>query len=156
MDANEFRLRGREMVDYIADYMENLHERRVLPEVQPGYLRELLPNKAPHCGEKWTDIWKDVEKAIMIGVRLNVQYYFPYNLHVRLSLIAYILCITFENSAVSKAIKTASSLIRPPHSSPCPSSNARQRSHVLAPEPSCSFVTLPDVTARYISSSIYT
>lgn len=68
MDANEFRKRGREMVDYIADYMENIHERRVLPEVQPGYLRELLPNKAPNRGENWTDIWKDVENAIMIGV----------------------------------------------------------------------------------------
>ena len=44
MDSSEFRKRGKEMVDYIADYMENINLRRVLPEVQPGYLRDLLPN----------------------------------------------------------------------------------------------------------------
>jgi hypothetical protein len=35
------------MVDYIADYLENIRDRRVFPDVQPGYLRELLPDHAP-------------------------------------------------------------------------------------------------------------
>ena len=69
MDAAEFRKRGKEMVDYIADYMENIHTRRVLPEVQPGYLREMLPNKAPQRAEHWKDVMRDVDKAIMPGVR---------------------------------------------------------------------------------------
>ena len=68
MDANDFRKRGKQMVDYIADYMETVHERRVLPEVQPGYLRDMLPSKAPVRGEEWTSIMKDVERAIMPGV----------------------------------------------------------------------------------------
>ena len=68
MDAREFRKRGKEMVDYIADYMENIDSRRVLPEVQPGYLREVLPNCAPSKPENWTHIMKDVERAIMPGV----------------------------------------------------------------------------------------
>ena len=38
---------GKEMVDYIADYLENIRDRRVFPDVQPGYLRELLPDHAP-------------------------------------------------------------------------------------------------------------
>ncbi len=40
-------LTGKEMVDYIADYLENIRDRRVFPDVQPGYLRELLPDHAP-------------------------------------------------------------------------------------------------------------
>lgn len=39
MDANDFRKYGREMVDYIADYLENIRERPVVHRVQPGYLK---------------------------------------------------------------------------------------------------------------------
>lgn len=56
------------MVDYIADYLENIRDRRVYPSVQPGYLHKRLPNEAPHTGEKWDDIIKDVDEHIMPGV----------------------------------------------------------------------------------------
>lgn len=69
MDASEFRKRGKEMVDYIADYMENIESRRVLPEVSPGYLRSMLPSSAPAKSEAWPDIMNDVERAIMPGVK---------------------------------------------------------------------------------------
>ena len=59
MDSAEFRQRGREMVDYIVEYMETLGERRVTPSVQPGYLREMIPKNAPH-----------EESKIMPGVRI--------------------------------------------------------------------------------------
>ena len=36
MDAAEFRKRGKEMVDYVADYLENIRDRRPLADVQPG------------------------------------------------------------------------------------------------------------------------
>jgi aromatic-L-amino-acid decarboxylase len=68
MDDAEFRRRGKEMIDYIADYLLNLSDRRVTPEVEPGYLRPMLPKYAPENGEKWEDIMKDVEKAIMPGI----------------------------------------------------------------------------------------
>lgn len=68
MDSTEFRQRGREMVDYIAEYMESVGERRVTPDVEPGYLRDLIPKKAPHDGEGWADIMSDVETKIMPGV----------------------------------------------------------------------------------------
>ena len=45
-----------------------VERRRVLPEVQPGYLRDMLPNCAPTHAEHWTDIMADVEHAIMPGV----------------------------------------------------------------------------------------
>ena len=71
MDAEEFRKRGREMVDYIADYMTNIRSRHVTPDVEPGYLRQLLPEVAPNKGEDWTDIMADVERAIMPGVSVT-------------------------------------------------------------------------------------
>ena len=60
--------KGKETVDYIADYLENIRTRRVFPDVTPGYIRELLPAEAPVRGEKWEDIFKDVERVIMPGV----------------------------------------------------------------------------------------
>ncbi|KAH3887330.1 aromatic-L-amino-acid decarboxylase-like [Dreissena polymorpha] len=68
MDVNEFRKYGREMVDYIADYIENIRERTVVHGVQPGYMKELLPDEAPQKGENFSDIMKDIEKIIMPGI----------------------------------------------------------------------------------------
>ena len=56
------------MVDYIADYLENIRERRVFPDVVPGYMREVVPSEAPAKGEKWDDIFGDMERVIMPGV----------------------------------------------------------------------------------------
>ncbi|XP_035866274.1 aromatic-L-amino-acid decarboxylase isoform X2 [Phyllostomus discolor] len=68
MDASEFRRRGREMVDYIADYLEGVEGRQVFPDVQPGYLRPLIPSCAPQEPDTFEDIMKDVERVIMPGV----------------------------------------------------------------------------------------
>lgn len=43
MNGKEFRVRGKQMVDYIVEYMDTLEKRRVTPSVEPGYLRHLLP-----------------------------------------------------------------------------------------------------------------
>jgi glutamate/tyrosine decarboxylase-like PLP-dependent enzyme len=40
----------------------------VTPEVEPGYLRPMLPKNAPEKGEKWEAIMQDVEQAIMPGI----------------------------------------------------------------------------------------
>ncbi|XP_017839387.1 histidine decarboxylase isoform X3 [Drosophila busckii] len=68
MDFKEYRQRGKEMVDYIADYLENIRERRVFPDVSPGYMQQLLPESAPVEGEPWPKIFGDVERIIMSGV----------------------------------------------------------------------------------------
>ena len=75
MDAETFRVRGKQMVDYIANYLLTIGERRVLPEVQPGYLRDMLPNIAPSSGEDWQSIMNDVEHAIMPGVGRFTTYW---------------------------------------------------------------------------------
>lgn len=68
MNAAEFRKRGREMVDYIANYLEQIESRQVFPDVEPGYLRPMIPDSAPEEGETYEDIMKDVERVIMPGV----------------------------------------------------------------------------------------
>lgn len=68
MDTAEFRLRGKEMVDLIADYLEKIEQRPVYPNVEPGYLRPLIPSEAPVDPDNYEDIIKDVERVIMPGV----------------------------------------------------------------------------------------
>ncbi|XP_077510425.1 aromatic-L-amino-acid decarboxylase-like [Amblyomma americanum] len=68
MDSVEFRQRGQEMVEYIARYMETIAERRVTPQCEPGYLKEMLPDRAPDQPENWDSIMADVERYIMPGV----------------------------------------------------------------------------------------
>ncbi len=43
--------------------------RRVLPTVEPGYLRGLIPEQAPEQGEAWQNIFQDIERVIMPGVK---------------------------------------------------------------------------------------
>ena len=60
---------GKEMVDFIAEYLKTIRTRRVFPDVSPGYMRTLVPEAAPQEGEKWDDIFRDIERVIMPGVR---------------------------------------------------------------------------------------
>ena len=71
MDAEEFRKYGRKMVDYIADYLENIRERDVVHKVTPGYLKKLLPSEAPENPEDFEEVFKDIEKFIMPGVSFH-------------------------------------------------------------------------------------
>ncbi|OZC05138.1 pyridoxal-dependent decarboxylase domain protein [Onchocerca flexuosa] len=68
MDTSEFRKFGKEVVDYIADYIENIQKRRVVPSIEPGYLRDLLPGVAPQHAESFKDVINDFDKYIMPGV----------------------------------------------------------------------------------------
>ncbi|XP_031827345.1 histidine decarboxylase isoform X2 [Nomia melanderi] len=81
MNLEEYRKHGKEMVDYIADYLANIRSRRVYPAVSPGYLRNILPSSAPVNGEPWDDIFADIEKCIMPGVTHwqspHMHAYFP-------------------------------------------------------------------------------
>ncbi|XP_009882088.1 PREDICTED: aromatic-L-amino-acid decarboxylase isoform X3 [Charadrius vociferus] len=79
MDAAEFRKRGKEMVDYVADYLEKIDKRQVFPDVEPGYLRPLIPDCAPQDPESFEDVFKDIEKIIMPGVtHWHSPYFFAY------------------------------------------------------------------------------
>ncbi|PAA87139.1 hypothetical protein BOX15_Mlig023106g2 [Macrostomum lignano] len=81
MDTATFRRVGKQMVDYVADYLENIGDRPVLPNVQPGYLRDLLPGAAPERPEDFEKVMEDVESKIMPGIthwnHPNFHAYYP-------------------------------------------------------------------------------
>ena len=68
MDSDAFRLCGKEMIDYVANFLDNIETRPVLPSVKPGYLKELIPTEAPAKPDKWEDLVKDIQRVIMPGV----------------------------------------------------------------------------------------
>lgn len=48
----EFRFYGKEMVDYLCDYMENLSDKPVNTAVEPGYLMPLLAGELRYWKSK--------------------------------------------------------------------------------------------------------
>jgi aromatic-L-amino-acid/L-tryptophan decarboxylase len=65
MNSEEFRRHGHQVVDWIADYLENVRNYRVLPDVQPGELTDELPNAGPDFGESMETILEDFERQIV-------------------------------------------------------------------------------------------
>ncbi len=68
MPVNEFRKHGHELIDFIADYMENVEDKPVLAQIQPGDVKSKLPKVPPEKGEKIESIFEDVSKIIMPGM----------------------------------------------------------------------------------------
>ncbi|CAN1149832.1 Tyrosine decarboxylase [Linum perenne] len=68
LNPEELRRQGHMMVDFIADYYKNIEQYPVLSQVEPGYLRRLLPESAPYTGEPIDDIISDIQKHIIPGI----------------------------------------------------------------------------------------
>ncbi|KAI9778824.1 MAG: hypothetical protein M1835_004835 [Candelina submexicana] len=68
MDSDQFRKAAHSAIDEIIDYYDTIEKRRVVSNVEPGYLQKLLPDRPPETGEKWEDIQKDIESKIMPGL----------------------------------------------------------------------------------------
>ncbi|CAN6567924.1 hypothetical protein C1H46_023035 [Malus baccata] len=68
LDPVEFRRQGHMMVDFIADYYQNIEKYPVLSQVEPGYLRKCLPESAPDNPEPIESILQDVQKHIVPGL----------------------------------------------------------------------------------------
>ncbi len=73
MSTDEFRRRGKEMVDWIADYIDRLNgpgtERPpVMAQVEPGQVYRSLPVHPPSEGEPWEAIAADIDRLVMPGV----------------------------------------------------------------------------------------
>ncbi|CAH8668406.1 unnamed protein product [Heterobilharzia americana] len=67
MDPHNFAYWGRQMIDFITCYLKNIRKYPVIPDVEPGYLRQLLPEEPPEEPEPWSNIFDDVEKYILPG-----------------------------------------------------------------------------------------
>ena len=79
MTAAEFRKYGREVVDWIADYYEWVESGSVLPQVEPGDIRAMLPKDPPAVGEDFADIDRIVMPGITHWQSPNFFAYFPSN-----------------------------------------------------------------------------
>ncbi len=83
MSPEEFRKYGREVVDWIADYYEQIETFPVLSKVKPGEIRANLPAQPPVHGEPIESMLQDVSKIILPGLTHwqspNFFAYFPAN-----------------------------------------------------------------------------
>lgn len=83
MSSSRFREEGKKMIDWIADYYDNIANYPVLSQVQPGEIIGQLPESPPQKGESVEAMMKDVEKIIMPGITHwqspNFFGYFPSN-----------------------------------------------------------------------------
>ncbi|PIO68145.1 pyridoxal-dependent decarboxylase domain protein [Teladorsagia circumcincta] len=75
MNSEEFRIHGKEMVDFVADFWDGLRQRQPLPDVKPGYISEFVPKHPLTEPEEWETIFKDLEPAVMRG---NTYWHHPH------------------------------------------------------------------------------
>ncbi len=67
MTPKQFREYGRAVVDWIADYYEQVESLPVLSQVQPGQIRAALPAEPPEQGEKFEAILAGYEPGDFAG-----------------------------------------------------------------------------------------
>jgi aromatic-L-amino-acid decarboxylase len=68
MTPDEFRRHGHEVVDWVADYWSNLEHQRVTPDVRPGDIAALLPDKPPEAGEEFAAMLADLDRVVTPGL----------------------------------------------------------------------------------------
>jgi len=83
MDSNEFRHYAHQLVDWMADYLENIEKLPVKAITQPGEIYRKLPEQAPQDGENMAAIFQDFLDIILPGMTHwqspNFFAYFPAN-----------------------------------------------------------------------------
>jgi aromatic-L-amino-acid decarboxylase len=83
MTPEEFRTRGHQLVDWIADYRSNLTKFPVMAQTAPGEIRAQLPSAPPESAESFDLIFSDLERIILPGLshwqNPNFFGYFPSN-----------------------------------------------------------------------------
>src|SRR5882672_1356164 len=79
MPAEEFRQYGYQLIDWIADFLSNVDNLPVFPNVEPGDIAGKLPNAPPLKGEAMDEILADLDRVIMPGmVHWNHPRFFAY------------------------------------------------------------------------------
>lgn len=83
MTPDQFRKYGKEIIDWIADYYENIEKFPVLSQINPGDIKNQLPGTPPTEGQPFDQIMGDVNEIIMPGITHwqspNFYAYFPSN-----------------------------------------------------------------------------
>ena len=68
MTPGEFRTEGKKIIDWIADYYENIEKYPVLSQVKPGEIKSSLPQGPPQKGETLDELMRDINEKIMPGI----------------------------------------------------------------------------------------
>ncbi|RIJ50589.1 aspartate aminotransferase family protein [Maribellus luteus] len=83
MTPGQFREEGKKIIDWIADYYENIEKYPVLSQVKPGEILSSLPENPPLHGEPMSAMMKDLDEKIMPGITHwqspHFYAYFPSN-----------------------------------------------------------------------------
>ncbi|PYH89553.1 aromatic-L-amino-acid decarboxylase [Aspergillus ellipticus CBS 707.79] len=81
MDSDQFRAAAHSTIEEIITYFDTLPTQRVLPTIEPGYLRPLIPSQPPAEPEPWSTIQSDIETKIKPGLthwqHPNFMAFFP-------------------------------------------------------------------------------
>ena len=68
MSPEDFRRHGHSVVDWIADYLAEVEDLPITPDVEPGDIRAMLPATAPEQPEPFEAILADLDRVVMPGV----------------------------------------------------------------------------------------
>lgn len=68
MEKEEFRKFAHQVVDWMADYLEEKENYRVTPTTKPREIYNQLPSKAPEDSEPFETIFQDFQKVILPGM----------------------------------------------------------------------------------------
>jgi aromatic-L-amino-acid decarboxylase len=68
MGPEEFRRRGREVVDWVADYMERVGDLPIRSNVAPGDIEAKLPLAPPEAPESFDAMLADLDDVVLPGV----------------------------------------------------------------------------------------
>ncbi|MFZ9016004.1 MAG: pyridoxal-dependent decarboxylase [Ilumatobacteraceae bacterium] len=83
MTPDEFRTAAHELIDLIADYLADVGDRPVVPDVEPGDVRAMLPAHPPTEPEPWSAIRRDIDRVVLPTIshwqHPNWFAYFPAN-----------------------------------------------------------------------------
>jgi len=83
LDNNSFRKEAHQLVDWMADFYENIENFPVKSLAKPGEIIDQLPSEAPTEGEDFKTVFKDFENIILPGMTHwqspNFHAYFPGN-----------------------------------------------------------------------------
>jgi len=83
MDIPQFRSHAHNLVDWMADYLENVRDLPVKAQVEPGEIIGELPTEPPNEGEAFESIFDDFNRIIMPGMthwqHPSFHAYFPAN-----------------------------------------------------------------------------
>lgn len=104
MDSDTFREQAHKLVDWMADYLDEVENYPVKSQVEPREIFSSLPDKAPHEGESFDVLFKDFQDIILPGITHwqspSFFAYFPAN-SSRISVLAEMLTATIGAQCMS-------------------------------------------------------